>query len=96
MLKGVRALPHSFLEEHDEVCLIVKDPQRYYKDLVAAHQPALKRVTKVVGVSKLKAKFKPYEAKRQLANAFQKFVADTRVIPLLPKILGTFFIRRNK
>jgi len=34
------------------------------------------RVTKVVGVSKLKAKLGPHEAKRQLCDSHDLFLAD--------------------
>ena len=42
----------------------------------------------VVGVSKLRTKYESHEAKRILAGAYDLFVADERVIPSLPKLLG--------
>lgn len=46
-------------------------------------------VAKVIGVSKLKGKYEPFEAKRQLCNSYDLFVADDRVVPSLPKLIGT-------
>ena len=42
----------------------------------------------MVGVSKLRTKYESHEAKRILAGAYDLFVADERVIPSLPKLLG--------
>lgn len=54
------------------------------------------RITKVIGVSKLKARYQPYESKRQLLNEHDVFLADARVITMLPKILGKIFYKSNK
>ena len=51
-------------------------------------QEELARVAKVVGLSKLKTKYESHESKRQLCAAYDLFVADERVIPSLPKLLG--------
>lgn len=42
----------------------------------------------VVGLSKLRTKYESHEAKRQLCNSFDLFLADERVLPSLPKLLG--------
>lgn len=76
------------------VCLIVKDPQREYKDLLASQNITL--ISRVVGVEKLKGKFKPFEARRQLAADHELFLADERVIPLMPKLLGKIFFDAKK
>ncbi|EGN91706.1 hypothetical protein SERLA73DRAFT_192115 [Serpula lacrymans var. lacrymans S7.3] len=68
------------------VCLITKDPQRLYKDLLEAH--GIKFISRVVGITKLKGKFKPFEARRMLLKENGLFLADERVIPLLPGLLG--------
>ena len=46
-------------------------------------------VAKVIGISKLKTKYEPFEAKRQLCNSYDMFVVDDRVVPSLPKLIGT-------
>ena len=51
-------------------------------------QEKIAGVSKVIGVSKLRTKYEPFEAKRTLCNSFDLFVADDRVIPSLPKLLG--------
>jgi len=68
------------------VCLITKDPQREYKDLLESHK--IKFISRVVGIEKLKGKFKSYEARRMLLKENGMFLADERVIPLLPGLLG--------
>lgn len=76
------------------ICLITKDPQREYKDLLEAHN--IKFIARVVGIEKLKGKFKPFEARRTLLKEHGLFLADDRVIPLLPKLLGIKFFKSKK
>lgn len=45
-------------------------------------------IKKVVGLSKLKTKYEAPEAKRQLASSFDIFLADERILPSLPKLIG--------
>jgi len=49
-----------------------------------------------MGVSKLRQKYKPYEAKRQLCFSYDFFLADERVLPLLPPLLGKVFFDKKK
>lgn len=53
-------------------------------------------VAKVVGLSKLKTKYESHEAKRQLCNSYDLFVADERVLPSLPKLIGKAFFKKKK
>ncbi|KAH7913958.1 ribosomal protein L1p/L10e family-domain-containing protein [Hygrophoropsis aurantiaca] len=76
------------------ICLITKDPQREYKDLLEQHK--IKFISRVVGVTKLKGKFKPFEARRMLLKENGMFLADERVIPLLPGLLGTKWFEAKK
>jgi ribosome biogenesis protein UTP30 len=78
----------------NSVCLISKDPQRQYKDLLDAKGVIF--ISRVVGVDKLKGKFKPFEARRQLLNEHALFLADDRVVPLLPNLLGKMFFEAKK
>ncbi|RKO89757.1 ribosomal protein L1/ribosomal biogenesis protein [Blyttiomyces helicus] len=87
-------LPHSIYGEDIEVCLFTKDPQREFKDLI--QEKGVKSIARVIGISKLKAKFKPYEAKRQLCASYPIFLADERILPLLPTALGKAFFSKNK
>lgn len=93
-------LPHSLypLSAGREVCLIVRDSKE------EGHKKAKERIraegdsgiTKVIGVRKLRTKYKPYEAKRQLCGSYDLFLADDRVLPLLPKLLGKTFFTKKK
>ncbi|CAE6390844.1 unnamed protein product [Rhizoctonia solani] len=76
------------------ICLITKDPQREYKDLLTAQN--VKFVSRVVGVTKLKGKFKPFEARRQLMKDHGIFLVDERVVPMMPKLLGKIFFKAKK
>lgn len=89
------AIKNPVIPSSSEACLIVKDPQRVYKDLV--NEAGLSKVvTRVIGLSKLKAKWNSYEQKRQLRDQFDIFLADDRVIPMLPRILGKTFYQKSK
>ncbi|KAF7966404.1 hypothetical protein HWV62_38442 [Athelia sp. TMB] len=76
------------------VCLITKDPQREYKDLLETH--GIKFISRVIGITKLKGKFKPYEARRMLLKDHALFLADERVVPLLPGLLGSKWFDAKK
>ncbi len=45
-------------------------------------------VAKVIGTSKLRTKYESHEAKRALCGAYDLFLADERILPSLPKLLG--------
>ncbi|KAM3423772.1 hypothetical protein BST61_g1176 [Cercospora zeina] len=83
-------------EEGLRICLITADPQRKYKDLVAESSFPLdvgKRVARVIGMEKLKSKYKSYESKRQLFSEYDVFLADDRIITYLPTVLGKVFYK---
>ncbi|TVY60853.1 putative ribosome biogenesis protein [Lachnellula suecica] len=86
------ALPNSLnTAANKTICLITADPQRTYKDIVAspAFPSALAaRITKVVGVSKIRSKHGQYEAQRKLKAEHDIFLADDRIVTGLPKVLG--------
>ncbi|WVF70385.1 hypothetical protein IAT40_005175 [Kwoniella sp. CBS 6097] len=78
------------------VCLISKTPQREYKDLLASPAHNIKFISRVVGLEKLKGKFKPYEARRELMRDHEIFLCDERVLPLMPGLLGKMFFESKK
>ncbi|EPE26424.1 Ribosomal protein L1 [Glarea lozoyensis ATCC 20868] len=94
------ALPHSLnTSENTKICLIVADPQRKYKDIVA--DPAFpaewaSRISKVVGIKKIKKKHNTFEAQRKLKAEHDIFLADDRIIVALPKALGKTFYKGTK
>jgi len=51
------------------------------------------RITRVIDVAKLKTKYKQFEARRQLLAEHDLFLADDRVVLLLPKLLGKVFYK---
>ena len=92
-------IPHPLLNlDTAEVCLIVKDKEG------EGHKEAKKKVAemekcgvaKVLGISKLRNNYKPHEAKRKLCDSYDMFMADARIIPLLPKLLGKSFFKKKR
>ncbi|KAI0010939.1 ribosomal protein L1 [Xylariaceae sp. FL0662B] len=94
---GKIVVPHPLNTDPEmRICLITADPQRAYKNLIASDEFPTewrKRVTRVVDISKLKAKFKAYEAQRQLYAEHDVFLGDTRIINRLPAMLGKTFYK---
>ncbi|KAM7195485.1 Ribosomal protein L1p/L10e family domain containing protein [Rhypophila sp. PSN 637] len=89
-------LPHPLNADNEStICIITADPQRYYKNVVASDEfpeELRTRITRVIDISHLKAKFKAYEAQRKLFSEHDIFLADDRIQNRLPKALGkTFF-----
>ncbi|EDQ87007.1 uncharacterized protein MONBRDRAFT_33567 [Monosiga brevicollis MX1] len=84
-----------FLYDHDgaRLCLIVKDPEEYFATIAA--QEGHKNLT-VIGYSRLEKEFKTHEARRQLLNSFDFFMADERVLPSMSRLLGTKFTSKKK
>ncbi|PNS21028.1 hypothetical protein CAC42_3365 [Sphaceloma murrayae] len=81
-------------ENQLKVCLLTADPQRYFKDLIAHDTfPAATRakIARVIGLEKLKGRYKAFEARRQLVAEYDVFLADDRVMTYLPKLLGKVF-----
>lgn len=53
-------------------------------------------ISRVVGVAKLKGKFKPYDTRRQLLQDHDVFLADDRIVRMLPALLGKKFFDAKK
>ena len=98
--KPVRVKVSHPLYDLDEVesCLIVKDLAGEGKKAAKAKikDSNILGVTKVLRVSNLKKKFATHEQKRQLCRDYTLFLADTRILPLLPKLLGKTFFKKKK
>jgi ribosome biogenesis protein UTP30 len=90
-------LPHALINlsttASTTVCLIVKDPQRPYKDMVST-AGLNTTVTKVIGYSKLRTKIKSLQSRLQLCDSHKAFLADNRITALLPNVLGPDFYRK--
>ncbi|KAK5175594.1 proteasome-interacting protein cic1 [Saxophila tyrrhenica] len=96
---GKIALPYPYLDTSDatlRICLITADPQRKFKDLIAHPSFPLElptRIKRVIGLEKLKAKYKSNESRRQLLGEYDVFLADDRIVTFLPTVLGKVFYR---
>jgi len=98
-------LPHSPLPDSKDVCLFVKDLE---KGLKVDHESTVQHftnlladkgvtgVSKVISLRELKVEYKQYEAKNQLCHMYDQFLADDRIIRLLPQFLGKPFYKRKK
>ena len=78
------------------ICIISADPQRAVKNAVA--DPTFptslsSRITKIVGYTKLKAKYYSFESRRELLSEHDIFLADDRIITRLPATLGKVFYK---
>ena len=88
-------IPHSLhTSPNISICIITPDPQRQFKDAIA--HPSFpsslsKRITKVISIKKLEAKYRSFESKRQLRDSYDLFLADDRIITYLTKSLGKTF-----
>ena len=96
---GKIAVPHPFNNPSSTICLISADPQRATKDTIA--DPSFpselgSRITRVIGYSKLLAKYKSFESRRQLLSEHDVFLADDRIITRLPQALGKIFYKGSK
>lgn len=90
-------VPHSLnSNENGTICLITTDPQRAVKNAVA--DPTFPselsaRITRIIGFSKLLARYKSFEQRRQLLAEHDIFLADERIVSRLPKALGKVFYK---
>ncbi|PNH06723.1 Ribosomal L1 domain-containing protein 1 [Tetrabaena socialis] len=94
-------LPHPlYTTEGQSICLFVKDAAdgQGGKDAKKKLAKLEKNggVAKVVDTTKLRTKYESHEAKRKLCKSFDLFLADDRVLPSLPKLIGKSFFKKKK
>ncbi|EDO07321.1 uncharacterized protein BBOV_IV009670 [Babesia bovis T2Bo] len=77
-----------------DICIFVKDPQKEWKKTLGDLK--IREIQKVIGVEKLRKKYKEYKDRRLLVNSFDLFLSDQRVAPSLPTLLGKIFIEKKK
>lgn len=91
------AVPHSLNTSTElRICLITADPQRAVKNLVADPtfpEDLKSRITQIIGLTKLKERYKTFETRRQLIAEHDIFLADDRIINRLPGALGKIFYK---
>lgn len=81
------------------ICLITADPQRSVKDIVADStfpSELSSRITRVIGLTKLRDRYKSFESRRQLLSEHDVFLADDRIIMRLVETLGKIFYQSSK
>lgn len=91
-------LPHSFRPERvaDNVCLLVKDKAEARK-LLGDDYSGKYGIKKIIDLSQLRSEYKTFQAKRQLSVEYDLFLADDRIVCMLPKTLGKgFYMGANK
>jgi ribosomal protein L1 len=87
-------LVHSLYKDRP-VCLITCDGlYKSVKEHLKAHP--VEGIEKVIGITKLRKEFSRYEAKRKLSSTFDLFLADSRLMHLLPKLIGAKFFDKKK
>jgi ribosome biogenesis protein UTP30 len=97
-------LPHSPVHaKTTSVCLFVKDliKTREYEKTIKKYQAILSssgivQDIEIFPLKKLKLEYGDFEAKRNLANAYDIFLADARITRLLPALLGKHFVGHHK
>jgi ribosome biogenesis protein UTP30 len=65
-------------------------------DLKAAVAKAGLKDLKVIGINKLRRKYKPYEMRRKLAGSHDLFLCDSQIQPQLLSVLGKSFFHKSK
>ncbi|XP_013774975.1 ribosomal L1 domain-containing protein 1-like [Limulus polyphemus] len=100
------SLPHTLMTEATNVCLFTGDLNRWnikadieptiqhYKDLLA--EKGIDCITEVIPLRQLRTEFKPQEAKRHLADGFNIFLADKKIMNCLIGLLGKHFFKKQK
>lgn len=72
----------------------MKDPQRLVKDYLTKHGHG--GVTRVLGIEKLRKRYKTFEARRELLQMYDHFLVDNRVAPMVPRLLGNAFLKSKR
>jgi ribosome biogenesis protein UTP30 len=83
-----------FVAGDAEVCVFSAEPQKQYRAAFAERQ--VRGVAKVIGVEKLRKNYGQFEQRRKLCDSYDLFVADRRILPRLPSLLGQRFFATKK
>ncbi|XP_030519428.2 putative ribosome biogenesis protein C8F11.04 [Rhodamnia argentea] len=93
-------LPHPLIDPATaEICLIIDDRPKSGITKDAAQKKIKSEgvpVAKVLKLSKLRTNYRPFEAKRKLCDSYDMFLADRRVVGMLPRLLGKQFFKKKK
>ncbi|ORY53080.1 ribosomal protein L1 [Rhizoclosmatium globosum] len=96
LVVSTKKMPSSLKIKPAKICrslLIYKGSSKEYKELLESKGI---KISKVIGVSKLKADYYSYEAKRKLCDSYHLFLTDDRIVAMLPPLLGKAFFAKKK
>ncbi|KAI7872924.1 ribosomal protein L1/ribosomal biogenesis protein [Spinellus fusiger] len=87
-------LKHSLQTPGTQRCLITKDPSKPIKDFLTSKN--IKGIHKVLGISKFKKDYSTQEAKKTLMAEYNEFLVDTRILKLMPQVLGKEVYKKRR
>lgn len=92
------AIPHSLYRRDflSHVCLITKDPKDEWKQKVDSWGLTDLPLSKVLSVSKLGTNYKQFKDRRTFISGYDLFLADVKVVTMLPDRLGKYFYEKKK
>ena len=83
-------LPHPFRKlEGTSVCMLVKDKAEAKKWLGDDYEKH--GIQKIISLEQLRKVYNSFQSRRELADMYDVFVADDRIVCMLPKALGKAF-----
>lgn len=89
-------LSYGIHSEDAKVCLFVKDPSDSVRsELDDGGIPAGIQLT-ILGLKELKREYKSHERRRALSKEHDVFLADSRIAPSLPGVLGSWFAKSKQ
>jgi ribosome biogenesis protein UTP30 len=88
-----RPLKHPIQTPGTRRCLFTKESQQASKDLLISKK--VKGIHKVIALSKFRKNHASKEGQRQLLDQYDIFMADQRLLDVLPHTLGKDFYKRT-
>lgn len=97
-------LPHTLVLPTTDICLFVRDLDKKKRDYEPTEdhfqelldKNSIKCVSKILPMKAIKLEYQPYEAKRNLSDMYDIFLADANIVRLLPGFLGKNFYDRKR
>lgn len=86
-------VPNSIYLDKD-ICVIVKDPHESWKE--AFKSANIPQIKKIIGLKKLKTRYREYKNRRELCDSYDLFICDKAIVPSMPSALGKYFIEKKK
>ena len=87
----------SNLLDDAEVCLIVKDEAKpWIQEMISNFPDHMGCIKKVLTLDSLRKKHARFQQRRELLRKYTLFLADDRILPMLPAALGKEFFKTKK